>query len=44
MEFNSSTFMAVVFGMFLLLFFMVLAVVIFRAALRKQLTWFAQDD
>lgn len=35
MEFNSSTFMAVVFGMFLLLLFMVLAVVIFRAALRK---------
>jgi hypothetical protein len=35
MEFNSSTFMAVVFGMFLLLLFLVLAVVIFRAALRK---------
>ena len=35
MEFNSSTLMAVFFGMFLLLLFLVLAVVIFRAALRK---------
>ena len=35
MEFNSSTFMAVIFGMLLLLLFLVLAVVIFRAVLRK---------
>ena len=35
MELNSSTLTAVVFGMFLLLLFLVLAVVIFRAALRK---------
>jgi predicted nucleic-acid-binding Zn-ribbon protein len=35
MEFNSSTLLAVIFGMILLLLFLVLAFVIFRAVLRK---------
>ena len=35
MEINSSTLLAVVFGMFLLLLFLVLAIIIFRAVLRR---------
>ena len=35
MEFDSSTLTAIIFGMLLLLLFLVLAVVIFRAVLRK---------
>jgi len=35
MELHSSTLLAVVFGMFLLLLFLVLAIVIFRAVLRR---------
>jgi len=35
MDFNSSTVLAVIFGMFLLLLFLALAIVIFRAVLRR---------
>ncbi len=35
MELNSSTFLAIVFGMLLLLIFLAIAVIVFRAVLRK---------